>query len=183
MISRCNICGQTRKMTEDHVPPQCCKNTGNIRYYQLFEQFISEPQDNWVYKRRDKPRIYQNGAHFHTLCDTCNNQKLGKWYDPSLSEFTNSVDEALERIDSSALEFSVVGKINRICRSVLGHLLAAYPSYNDTSPIDCKMRGFFKDQTQKSIDDVYLYFWIHPYNTMACHACNILFRKWLFGNS
>jgi len=33
----CNICETPSYLTEDHVPPKCCSNKGNVNFYRLFD--------------------------------------------------------------------------------------------------------------------------------------------------
>ena len=38
VIGNCNICGCYDQLSEDHVPPKCCSNRGNVNFYALFDR-------------------------------------------------------------------------------------------------------------------------------------------------
>ena len=102
---RCNICSKELPLTEDHVPPQCCSNKGNIKFYSLFDKNLF-PNKN--------PKQAQNGIKFKTICAQCNNQRLGHELDPALGDFQNHVVEQASRCTSIADTLTLDIKINRI---------------------------------------------------------------------
>lgn len=148
---RCNICSKVLPLTEDHVPPKCCSNKGNIRFYSLFDKNLFPNK---------KPKQAQNGIKFKTICAQCNNERLGHELDPALGEFQEHVIEQVSRCTSIAdtLPFDI--KINHICRAVVGHLLAAFPDYIDTD-IENQLREYFFDKSKASICGQHLYVWIN----------------------
>ena len=81
----CKICLSNCKLTEDHVPPK-----GGI---DVEEVIIKNYLDSISKEREIKGKhifISQNGVKFPTICGKCNNENLGKYYDPVLEEMRES---------------------------------------------------------------------------------------------
>ena len=64
-IDLCNICGKSKRLTWDHVPPKCCNNRYAIKTNSWMEGI---PEESSYAKK------YQNGIKFRSLCDECNNK-------------------------------------------------------------------------------------------------------------
>lgn len=71
----CGVCGQVKRMTKAHVPPQVAGNSTIITY----EKMMSK--DSHI--RRGKPML--GGVHFRGQCDTCNSQ-IGSLYDNAYAD-------------------------------------------------------------------------------------------------
>lgn len=154
--STCNICESRTTLTRDHVPPRCCSNSGIIRYRKLFdENFFPSKQ----------PRHSQSGIHFKTICSNCNNELLGKSLDPHLGLLQEQILNKLKSVNHLTDTISVTIDINKICRAVVGHLLAAFPFYNNGG-IEPLLRNYFAG-TSSNIEGQFLYFWINPEDTIA----------------
>ena len=59
-IDLCNICGKSKRLTWDHVPPKCCNNRYAIKTNSWMEGI---PEESSYTKK------YQNGIKFRSLCD------------------------------------------------------------------------------------------------------------------
>lgn len=81
---RCNICGHEGKLTNDHTPPKSCGGITDAELLGLHEKLAAEGE-RWT-----KPRRFQAGVCYRTLCERCNGL-LGRDYDPTLAEMSRQV--------------------------------------------------------------------------------------------
>lgn len=58
-------------------------------------------------------------------------------------------------------------KINKICRAICGHFLAAKDFYDDESIIDNELREYILEPNLSGKYIAKLYYWIYPYNTVV----------------
>src|SRR5713226_5715297 len=65
-VGYCNICGRHRPLTADHVPP---KGSGGLSDAEL------KTLSRYLLLDAHRPKIYQNGVKFPTLCGDCNNTR------------------------------------------------------------------------------------------------------------
>src|SRR4051812_37239076 len=72
-IGICHICGLSKELTEEHVPPQAALNSGYF-YLATVEQAINTGPEPF----REGPR-YQGGIRFETLCADCNNRECNRY--------------------------------------------------------------------------------------------------------
>lgn len=151
VIGKCNICGCTAQLSEDHVPPQCCSNTGNVKYYALFDRNFQPTK---------KPRQAQKGIKFKTICSKCNNERLGQELDPFLGEMQNDVIKMVSSFTTITDEGMINIYINKISRCVIGHMLAAVPRYIDAS-LENGLREYFLDKKMRSVEGQHLYVWVN----------------------
>lgn len=153
----CNICGKQAKLTWDHVPPKCCNNQYSIKA----NSWVSGLPEETHYEKN-----FQNGIRYRSLCEECNNKLLGANYDVVLAEFTNQITEIMR----SSLELppivKVPVKINRLCRAICGHILAAKNFFDDICIIDQKLRDYVLDMEALPPTGMSLLYWIYPYSTI-----------------
>lgn len=154
----CNICGEKAKLTWDHVPPKCCNNQYSIKTNSWMSGLPKE-------KKYDKK--YQNGIKFRSLCDKCNNDLLGVNYDKVLAEFTSQIMQIVKSSIVLPPVFNMSVKINRLCRAVCGHLLAAKNFYDDECIIDKELREYVLNMDKLPPEDMSLAYWIYPYTTIC----------------
>ena len=151
---QCNICKREGPLTWDHVPPKGSIELSAVEMQTMFQALSgnSEPP---------KYKISQNGVKFRTICESCNNL-LGKRYDPALNAFANDVGQFLK----SRLTFPSIIKIptkpQLLMRAILGHLLAGKIEL-DASLFDEQIRGFLFDDSAPQPDEIYIFYWIYPY--------------------
>ena len=151
VIGNCNICGCYAQLSEDHVPPKCCSNKGNVKFYALFDRNFQPTK---------KPKQAQNGIKFKTICSACNNERLGKELDPFLGEMQNEIVDMCSNFTSLSDGGILNVCINKVTRCVIGHMLAAFPHYINTT-FENSLRGYFFNKTKKSITGQHLYLWIN----------------------
>lgn len=155
-IDYCNICGELSNLTWDHVPPKSCYNNMCAKYTELFLC------DNNKYSGQ-----FQSGIRYRSICSNCNNKLLGSMYDVELDKLVQSVKNILSSSLNlpSLLKLSDV-KINKVARSICGHILAAKNYYDKSSLIDKSLRAYFLNSNTKPPQDLKLLYWIYPYNTI-----------------
>lgn len=156
----CNICGQYSQLTRDHIPPQGCVKSTNVELRTL----ASQPDE--------KPINSQSGLNILSICGNCNNNLFGTEYDPTLIEVTKQVAGLLrsqqklgislpEKIDLSI-------KLQRLLRSVIGHILAGkLPILGEppiSAPFPDALRNYFLDQSSTISDKFEVYYWLYPSN-------------------
>jgi hypothetical protein len=108
VISTCRVCGWYGQLTFEHVPPQCAFNSSPARTYTL---------DQWMLFERGEQARWENdqrGSGYFALCDTCNNERGGKWYVPEFKEWAylgadivNNIREHPQRADIEAVNLKV----------------------------------------------------------------------------
>jgi len=126
----CNIGGILADLTWDHVPPKSCLNDMPVR----FNHFL-----DGVPRYNQYSKISQNGIRFRTICAHCNNELLGRIYDPALCDFTKNVVAYITETLNTArtVEDRLIAipnryfdvQINKMVRSICGHILAAKNEY------------------------------------------------------
>ena len=151
----CNICGKLSKLTWDHVPP---KSSGNSIEVNVNHLYSGIPTNNNYQKR------FQSGIKYRSLCSECNNNILGK-YDMSYKNFVNSIKDMLRTSVTLPYTVHIQIEINKVCRAVCGHFLAAKNFYDNKGHIDQELRMYVLDE-QYALNSAYnLYYWIYPYKT------------------
>ena len=156
-IDKCNICGQVKRLTWDHVPPKSCNNYFSIKVSSLFNGIL---QDN------SYDELFQSGLKFRSLCDDCNNKVLGTIYDPAYNDFIAKTSRVLLSNIALPNKLYVSLEINKVSRAICGHILAAKDFYDNASKIDKSLREYFLDENKKKPNDLYLYFWVYPYSSV-----------------
>jgi hypothetical protein len=86
----CRLCGQERKLSFEHVPPQSAFNDAPVIEYVLEEMLKAG---------RAKGRIRQGGVGQHTLCESCNSG-TGSWYGGEYVTWAEMAYEALGLVSS-----------------------------------------------------------------------------------
>ncbi|MDJ0569164.1 MAG: hypothetical protein QNJ53_08950 [Pleurocapsa sp. MO_192.B19] len=162
----CRICKQYGDLTHDHIPPK-----GSITISPVALRTLAQ-------NKEIKSVIAQGGASFRTLCSNCNNNLLGKQYDPELNKVSKEVGSLVNKIsDLSYRGFSLPPKVEidikpqRLARAVIGHLLASnyHPTQSESDikkhvPSSEELRNFFLDQNVALPENFNIYYWFYPGN-------------------
>lgn len=151
----CNICGEYAPLTWDHVPPKGLTHGEAIIANTIFEKL---PEPNSHMKR------FQSGIKYRSICQKCNNEVLGE-NDMVYQEFITEVDK---QIRSRLLlpKIIVPVKINRLCRAMTGHMLAAKNSFEKDVIPDQQMRDYVLN-TDTRLHGIKIYAWLYPYMTIV----------------
>lgn len=119
-VRRCNLCLRRAVMTQDHLFPKALARPGQRKVTKILH-----PVDP---SRRGRQGTFlaQNGVTKATLCADCNNRVLGTELDPSLIETYKAALSALELCRFPVIpDLHLIGvNLNKVARSVAGHLLA-----------------------------------------------------------
>ena len=150
----CNICGRLADLTWDHVPPKGITHGGSVIANTAFEG-LPEPTAHM--------KKFQSGIKYRSICQECNNVVLGE-NDKVFQEFVTDIDKQLHT-PLVLRRILVSVKINRLCRAMIGHTLAAKNLYDRVIP-DQKMREYVLNPARK-LQDLYLYVWLYPYNSIV----------------
>lgn len=149
---RCNICGKVMKLTWDHVPPKAITEGVAVNVNRLFD---GVPKDD------NCEAVYNKGIKFRSICSNCNNTLLG-FNDKCYLEFTRNINSLLN--NESRPPLFVEMQISKLCKAVLGHMLAAKDSYDEYCIIDKSIREYLLAKISRP--DCKLYYWIYPYDTV-----------------
>lgn len=152
-FDKCNICGNYAKLTWDHVPPKICFNTEKTEYTQMFGDIEKE-------RSNQRHNITQNGIKYRSICETCNNCLLGSNYDKELEKLIKEL--TLKLMLPSVIKISI--NVNKLARSVAGHILAAKNNYDADNLVDIGLREFVLDSSSLPPRDTRLLFRLYPYD-------------------
>ena len=158
----CNLCGQIKHLTWDHVPPKAAGNINEVNVNTLFTGLPTEDK----YQKR-----YQSGIKFRTICDKCNNDILGN-YDMAYKNFIAKIVQLMNSNIILPEQLKISVEINKVCKAICGHILAAKQEYDDTIPENF-LRDYVNNPSTKMNSTMKLYYWIYPYNTI-CLARDIV---------
>ncbi len=81
-IGECRLCGQKKKLTFEHTPPEGAFNSTPV-FFQDFENLFE--RNSYLYGKRKRSN---QGAGGLNLCAECNN-KTGSWYANDYIKFAN----------------------------------------------------------------------------------------------
>ena len=160
----CAICREHSVLTNDHVPPKGC---GNFRDVSL-EQFLGV---------EGAPRSNSQGGHkFRTICGRCNNQLLGKEYDPELIRFYREVINFARSLQNQRIVIPPTSshfiKPQRVIRSIVGHLLATHyvdltRNDSDIPPLYRSLSEYFLNADLPVPENINIYYWLYPYKDIT----------------
>lgn len=155
----CNICSKTADLTWDHIPPKFCNNNSAKEY--MVALGINDKQ-----KRQNSfPFTVQNGIKYRSICSHCNNQILGNETDPVYKLLVDSIVTGIQSKMMLHDNFIIDVQVNRLARSVVGHILAAKNFYDDECIVDMKLRQYILDTTLNPPAGMQLYCFFYPYET------------------
>ena len=160
---RCAICDAVGKLTFDHVPPRSVTPPTPLEVRRLTAVIQPDPSA--------PPRGGFQAVTFPSLCLTCNRDRLGGAYDPTLSKLAADVRRWLAVTKDHDIwvpgDIRVTTKPLRIARAVAGHLLAA-EERRDSSATPPRgtmteaLRVFFLDDAAPWPAALHLYMWPFP---------------------
>lgn len=156
-FDNCNICGHYGKLTWDHIPPQSCFNNYNIKLNSFFDGL----------PRTNKYTIQQqDGIKIRSICANCNNKLLGDNYDKELLNIVDTIYKLLYSEISLSTVIPLKFKINKITRSICGHILAIKNYYDTSSLIDKDLRNYFVLPNKMPPKNIKLSIRIYPFSTI-----------------
>lgn len=153
---QCNICGSVGPLTEDHTPPKSCVRPTTVQLQHLAVHLDVE-------RPKEKAVLSQNGVKYRTLCASCNNEMLGRRYDPALATFTNSIAHYITSPIALPSHLTVRAAPQKIMRSVFGHMSAQGVNRYLKGKTTEQCRDYFLDGTLPLPDDLKIYYWLYPH--------------------
>lgn len=152
----CRICGNCKKFSEDHIPPEKCFNESTV--------FVSKPYKTSIDK----------GLKIQSICSDCNNAILGGNYDNELKVFVHEINKYYKlRFVNNIVFGKAAIRINkkRVARAILGHILSCYGTQDELrlpfdKDLDCysnRMRKYVLGEENHFEKEIKILFWIHPY--------------------
>ncbi|PPC74307.1 metal-binding protein [Pokkaliibacter plantistimulans] len=159
----CLICGEYKKLTEDHVPPK-----GAIVVTKVEQKLISESMGQG--KEKIKGVLSRNGSKFKTICKDCNSYLGGS--DSEISRLYKEVTPVISKYFSTATDIFSIKKFNldalKYMRAMIGHILSAttveecHIPQRET-PYFTPLKKFVLGDEQ-ALDDTHdVYYWFYPY--------------------
>lgn len=156
-VGKCNICGEIRKLTTDHVPPKGTIKFPKMKLYEITEALHANSGE------KRKGRDFQQGVKFRSLCGYCNGDLLGGIYDPALIDLANNISRYLNGLFALPETTTFSASPGLVIRSVLGHVLAL--------GVERFPRGEFGDAAAEIVldkdaplpEELGVYYWLYPY--------------------
>lgn len=102
----CHICGEYKKLTYEHIPPEAAFNNQR-RQMSTVEELMNDKTDNrapWDIEGL-RYKQFQQGTGFFTLCDKCNNY-TGAKYGNTYADFIRSLGTEIMKIPKEGLSIS-----------------------------------------------------------------------------
>lgn len=96
----CHICGEYRKLSFEHVPPESAFNDRPILRAHIFKMVEENIRLNSPHGLKGK--MQQRGAGGYTLCEDCNS-KTGHWYGGAFADWARQGMELARGLDTSNL--------------------------------------------------------------------------------
>lgn len=109
-------------------------------------------------------RRSQDGMKYRTLCARCNNDRLGRRYDPSLIELSHEVGKLADSKLQLPGQLALATRPNRLARSVVGHLLAFGLAQHRQGSANDALTDYFLDEHRLWPARLRLYYWMYPYS-------------------
>jgi len=153
--SKCHICGQLRKLTNDHVPPKSCMTLQKVDVQSMLSLILDS---NLIYDNYKLKQQFQNGIKYNTICEECNS-KLGLYYDKTLGKFINDLSDIFASKLQIPPNFTLKSKPFRLIKGILGHSLSASLRFPNTV-LDQKIRPFIFDEKISIPNDLNIYYYI-----------------------
>lgn len=157
---RCNVCGESAALTEDHVPPKGCYRPTQVELQSLLLRLSNENLGK-------KSRFSQNGVKYRTLCGRCNNTLLGATYDPPFIAFVNEVSKLLRTSLALPEILGITGQPQGIIRSLLGHLCSQGVDRYRKGPDTEAVRDYLLDISLSLPHPLHIYYWAYPYQSQV----------------
>lgn len=156
----CQICGENKKLTADHVPPK-----GSIVLSVVEQKTIME----YAGKEQVKGVKGQRGSVFKTICQKCNSD-LGL-FDAEIKRVTNLISMKIKRyftyVNNPYNYVVEAVNVNHYLRGIIGHMLASTSVRSCMTPLVKTdfyqpLRDFVLGKID-SIDDTHdVFYWFYP---------------------
>jgi hypothetical protein len=153
MIDICRLCGQTKEMTFEHVPPRITFNK-TTRYKII--PFLDHLQSENPFSLPNKGKLHQGGIGYYSLCRDCNSY-LGQTFVSAFNAYSNSFIELAKRTASNFFEIEMYDFEGL---KVLKQTIAMFLAMNSVefSQNNRELAEFLLDKETNSLPDKYRIF-------------------------
>lgn len=163
IIGECKLCGQTKKLSYEHVPPENAFNSFRVTGYP-FESFFKADSIEGKRMPWDFSGIYgtqmQKGSGGYYLCQDCNS-KTGSWYISEYVKLANTFHSIVVNHSprpGGACSFQMQGVFPL---RILKAIMTLFCDINHNCFGDQRLRRFLMDKESNDFDpgkySVYLY--------------------------
>lgn len=156
-MKRCNICGAILPLSDEHIPPKSCGNKRKMVVYELFPE-LAEISN--IKKR--KRFIKQNGVSFKSICEGCNNARLGACFDKAFADFYNKSLLVAQSSSNFSCEIHDIAT-KEVVKCIFGKFLAMDSDYNGSAMCE-EMRNFIINDIAPA--SMHLYVRYYPYDSI-----------------
>ena len=115
----CALCGELKKLSFEHVPPQSAFNDKPI-FMQTHEHLADKDSNLYGKKKRSN-----KGFGGYTLCETCNNN-TGNWYARDFADFAHQGMEIIKGYETP--QYAIKGVYNIKPLNVIKQVLTMFMS-------------------------------------------------------
>ena len=136
--------------------------------YNSFFKNIKEPDNGDITAKNPLFKISQNGTKYRSICDNCNNNLLGAKYDHSLEALVRFINGLITSKIIVPSKFVMVKiNINKLARSIVGHILSSRNKYEEKITTDIELRKYFLDQSSLPPSRWKLLLRVYPYKRIV----------------
>jgi len=150
LIGKCHICGNTDKLTYEHVPPAKAFNSHRAFVY-FGKDILGDDYVPWDLPGK-KGRQRQKGIGDYTLCGKCNND-TGAWYANAFVDFTYKGYKESYNIKTSPNEWTTITFPDIYPLRVFKEIMAMFFSVNSPNLADVHpdLRALVLSKTKRGI--------------------------------
>lgn len=180
---RCHICGEYKRLTDEHIPPRSALNENPICIYSGEEALRNDDQMPWDFKGK-KGRPMQKGVKFRRLCLECNGQLTGSHYVPAYSDFVRQAFILLQKgvpirpSGFGTFEFSKIRPLRIVKQAVAMFLGINAPEIGDAQP---ELREFVMRKEQRGLSPTKYGLYMYIAGGQLSRYCGLSVRLRGFG--
>ncbi len=160
----CRICGESKELTFEHVPPETVFNKGAVRNVDLdavMKETVKKNKLPWEVNYRNA-KIQQRGRGGFYLCSNCNSC-TGQWYVPGYSRFVHAIQGAMGQVGEQKYESLGLTIKNIKPLQIFKQVMTMFCDINSGLMGDDSLKGYLLDKANRSFkrDRYHLYAHIH----------------------
>lgn len=153
IYGKCRICGEERKLTFEHVPPETTFNSFSVKTIsgdRLINSIADENVLPWEVGK-EKGKIQQRGRGGYYLCPECNS-KTGQWYVPEYSKFVKSIHYALQQSQDQEYNALIIKMEGIKPLPVFKQIMTMFCDINNGCMGDDSLRDYLLNKTSTSFN-------------------------------
>ena len=177
---KCHICGQNKKLTFEHIPPEKANNNKGVHVIQgdVLMNTIGNTRMPWDFSGL-RYKNMQRGMGDYTLCENCNND-TGAWYAEDYIKFVNAIRYVLtckiniEKTEAIKIELAKMFPLRIFKQVICMFASTMHPEFFDVHP---DLREFVLNKESKNFDcnkyRVSMYLLKEPHNSWSRITCYV----------